>query len=118
MLQRLIDSQNLRLEQAPRREACYRRLRLGRVRYALAGQNMALAQLAPQPADSVALRIGKWGVGTEPVHLVMSRKRADSAERLRAFNAAVRKLRANGELQTLEALEAQHVPRPPTSLKP
>jgi hypothetical protein len=47
--------------------------------------------------------------------LVLPRKRSDSAARLQAFDAAVRKLRANGELQALELL---HVPKPPASVKP
>ncbi len=69
-----------------------------------------VAQMETQPAGSGSLRIGQWVNGTESVHLIFSRRRADSPQRLLAFNAAVGKLRANGELQ---ALELRHVPRPP-----
>ncbi|MFN7692613.1 MAG: substrate-binding periplasmic protein [Burkholderiales bacterium] len=114
-LQREIDNGTVRLERVPTLEACYRMLRMGRVQYVIAGQNMAVAQLGPQPAGSLALRISPWVVGTEPVHLILPRKRADSIARLKAFDAAVRKLRASGELQ---ALELQHVPRAPGATQP
>jgi polar amino acid transport system substrate-binding protein len=108
-LQRGIDNGQFRMERVQHIDACLRMLRLGRVAYVVAGQNIAGTHLSAQPGGAEDLRMATWVVAEEPVHLVLPRKLPGSEARLRAFNEAVRKLRQNGELQ---ALEQQHVPYP------
>jgi polar amino acid transport system substrate-binding protein len=108
-LQRGIDNGQLRMERVQHIDACLRMLRLGRVAYVVAGQNIAATHLSTRPGGTADLRMAHWVVAEEPVHLALPRKLPGSEARLRTFNEAVRKLRQNGVLQ---ALEQEHVPQP------
>jgi polar amino acid transport system substrate-binding protein len=107
-LQAEVDAERVPLQRVTQIEACFRMLQLGRVRFVIAGQNTgwAVAKTLPGPK----LRMAHFVVAEEPVHLALSRRVAGNADRLKAFNQALRKLKGQGVMQQLEA---QHVPAPP-----
>lgn len=110
VLQIEIDAQRVPLERVSQIEACFRMLQAGRVRFVIAGQNTGWAAAQSLRAEGPRLRAAHFVLAEEPVHLALSRRVPASSERLRAFNQALRKLRAQGVLQQLEAA---HVPPPP-----
>lgn len=107
-LQAEVDAQRVPLQRVTQIEACFRMLQLGRVRFVIAGQNTGWA--VAQALTGPKFRMAHFVVAEEPVHLALSRRVAGNAERLKAFNLALRRLRSQGVMQQLEA---QHVPAPP-----
>ena len=91
-------------------EACFRMLQLGRVDFAVAGQNTGWAAVRQLAAQGKGFHMADFVLAEEPVALAFPRALPESAARLRAFNAALKKLRGAGVLQQIEA---QHVPAPP-----
>lgn len=110
LLQQEVDALRVPLQRVTQIEACFRMLQLGRVRFVIAGQNTGWAAAKALPKQGPRVRVAHFVVAEEPVHLALSRALPQSEARVRAFNQALRKLKAQGVMQ---ALEAQHVPLPP-----
>jgi|GEM_PF-5630290 len=110
VLQLEVDAQRVPLQRVTQIEACFRMLQLGRVRFVIAGQNTGGSAAKLLRNEGLRIRMAHFVVAEEPVHLALSRKLPQSEARLRAFNQALRKLKAQGVMQ---ALETQHVPLPP-----
>lgn len=109
-LQAEIEAQRVPLQRVSQIEACFRMLQAGRVRFVIAGQNTGWAAAQALRAEGLRLRAAHFVLAEEPVHLALSRQVPANAERVRAFNQALRALRARGVMQQLEAA---HVPPPP-----
>lgn len=110
LLQRDIDQGLVPMQRVSLIEACFRMLQLGRVDFAVAGQNTGWAAVRQLAAQGKGFHMADFVLAEEPVALAFPRALPESAARLRAFNAALKKLRAAGVLQQIEA---QHVPAPP-----
>ncbi len=106
-LQAEVNAGRIPLQTVSQMEACFRMLQAGRVRFVITGQNTGWAAARALHGEGLRLRAAHYVVAEEPVRLALSRKVASSRQRLRDFNQAVRRLRAQGVLQQLEA---QHVP--------
>lgn len=109
-LQTEVDALRVPLQRVSQIEACFRMLQAGRVRFVIAGQNTGWAAAQALRAEGLRLRAAHFVLAEEPVHLALSRRVPANEQRLRAFNQALRKLRAQGVMQQLEAA---HVPLPP-----
>lgn len=106
-LQAELQSGRLRLERADELIGCFRMLQAGRVRFVVAGEHSALAAAAQLRVEGLRLRMANFVVAEQGIHLALPRRLAQSEARLRAFNQALRKLRAAG---VMRALERQHLP--------
>lgn len=109
-LQVEVDTLRVPLQRVSQIEACFRMLQAGRVRFVIAGQNTGWAAAQALRSEGLRLRAAHFVIAEEPVHLALSRRVPANEQRLRAFNQALRKLRAQGVMQQLEAA---HVPPPP-----
>lgn len=101
-LQREVDAGLAKLQRVSQTEACFRMLQLGRVRYVVAGQNAGLYAAAALSDKGPPSRMASQVLAEEALHLALSRAVPANAERLQAFNRALRRLRANGVMQQLE----------------
>ena len=88
--------------------ACFRMLAVGRVRYGVTGENTGFEGMRGALDSAAKLRMSPLLLAELPVHLMFPRKDPASPERLAAFNQALRRLRAAGQMQKLE----QQVPAP------
>jgi polar amino acid transport system substrate-binding protein len=108
-LQREVNAGRLTLQTVSQLDACFRMLQLRRVDFVIAGQNTGWDAQHRLAAEGLRLRAAALVVAEEPVHLALSRRLPGSAARVERFNRALRRLRAQG---TLQRLEAESVPQP------
>lgn len=113
-LQAEVDAGHVQLQRVGELEACFRMLQLGRVRFVVSGENGGWTAARSLPGQGMELHMADFVLAEEGIHLALPRSKPESAARLKAFNTALRKLRANGVLQ---ALEARSVPKPPSAAR-
>lgn len=110
-LQAEVEAGRVQLQRVGELESCFRMLQLGRVRFVVGGENGGWAAARNLPGQGLALHMADFVLAEEGIHLALPRNKPESVQRHKAFNAALRKLRASG---VLHALELKAVPKPPS----
>jgi polar amino acid transport system substrate-binding protein len=113
-LDQALSEGRLRMQRVSDIAACFRMLAVGRVRYVVTGENTGFEGMRAAADSAARLRMAPLLLAEQPVHLMFPRKDPASPARLAAFNQALRRLRANGEMKKLEH---RVLPQAPTELR-
>ena len=111
-LQQAIDAGRLQVQRVSDIGACFRMLALGRVRFVVTGENTGYEGMQAVPEGDKRFRVAGPVLAALPVHLMFSRRVKGNAQRMRAFDHALRRLREQG---VMAKLEQQVLPQAPAA---
>lgn len=101
-LQAEVDAGRVQVETVKDIDACFKLLGAGRVRFAITGEHTGWAAAQAHPLGLKGFRVAGPVLAELPAHLAFPRKLPESAARVEAFNQALKRLRAQGVMATLE----------------
>jgi len=111
-LQQAVDDGRLQVQRVGEIGACFRMLALRRVRFVVTGENTGFEGMQALPDGGRLFRVAGPVLAEQPVHLLFSRRIRGNAQRMQAFDQALRRLRSQGVMAKLEQQVLPQAPKP------